>query len=152
MPNQTTSNPKREKQPPSKTSAPKRHLPHANRPLGEPNPQVIDQMLNPHKEMKGKGKRQRELDGPLCDEGPGREARGKFRAAQVQAQQRGDEVAGKVDVGGAGEGAAGDAGPCRRAEPRLRGLVDGEVGGDGPVEALGGEDLVGLVGGEGCGC
>ncbi|RDA87110.1 hypothetical protein CP532_0202 [Ophiocordyceps camponoti-leonardi (nom. inval.)] len=62
----------------------------------------------------------------------------------MQAQERGDEVGCEVDVGGAGEGAACDSGPGRGAEPGLFDLVDSEMGGDGAVESLAGEDLMAL--------
>ena len=61
------------------------------------------------------------------------------------------EVAGEVEVGAAGEKAAGDARPGGSGEPGLRELVDAEMGGDGTVEALVDEDLVALVFGDlGC--
>ncbi len=59
----------------------------------------------------------------------------------MPSQQRGDEVRGAEDVEASGEGAAGDAveGGC---VPGHLGLVDCQVGGDGAVQALGGEDGV----------
>lgn len=57
-------------------------------------------------------------------------------------QQRANEVSEAEDVEGAGDGAAGDAVEAGEVPGDL-GLVDGEVRGDGAVEALGGEDGVG---------
>lgn len=68
----------------------------------------------------------------------GREA----RALNVPAQQWGHQVRRKVGVRSARQGAPRDARPGRVAEPGLVELVDAEVGGDRPVEALLGEDLL----------
>lgn len=62
------------------------------------------------------------------------------------------EVAHGEEVQGAGEGDAGDA-VERRGDPCDLGLVDGEVGGYGAVEALADEDFQAVVVGElGCFC
>lgn len=63
----------------------------------------------------------------------------------MPSQQRGGQVGGTEDVEAAGEDAAGDAveGGC---VPGDLGLVDRQVRGDGTVEALGGEDGVGVGG------
>lgn len=58
-------------------------------------------------------------------------------------KQRAREVRGAEDVEAAAKDGAGDA--VKAAEvPGYLGLVDGEVRGDGAVEALVGEDLVGF--------
>lgn len=58
-------------------------------------------------------------------------------------KQRGREVRGAEDVEAAAKGGAGDA--VKGAEvPGDLGLVDGQMRGDGAVEALVGEDLVGF--------
>ena len=57
----------------------------------------------------------------------------------MPSEQRRREVGGAENVEAPAENGAGDA--VEDAEvPGALGLVDGEVGGDGPVEALGGED------------
>ena len=67
-------------------------------------------------------------------------------------QQRGDKVGGAKEVEGAGEREAGDAVQAGGVPSYLR-TVDGEVRGDGPVAALGGEDGVRFVlGDRACGC
>lgn len=63
----------------------------------------------------------------------------------MPAQQGGHEVGGAEEVEPARERAAGDA-VQRRGVPGHLGLVDGEVRGDGAVQALGGEDGVGVRG------
>jgi hypothetical protein len=96
-------------------------------------------------EVENEGEAEEELDASVDDPGHGSERGRKARALEVPAQKRGGEVAGEVKVGAAGEEAAGDTGPCGGAEPRLRELVNAEMGGDGAVEALVDEDLVALI-------
>lgn len=94
-------------------------------------------------------KRKRPGDGELDHAlGHGAEAAEPLRhrgRLEVPAQQRGDEVCGAEEVEAAGEGAAGDAVRDGGVPGHLR-LVDGQVRGDGPVQALRGEDGV-CVGG-----
>lgn len=61
----------------------------------------------------------------------------------MDAKDGGDEVGEAEEVEGAGEEGTGDAVEGRE-DPGNLGLVDCEVGGHGAVEALAGEDLVGL--------
>lgn len=66
----------------------------------------------------------------------------------MEAQKRGGEVGGEVDVGGTGQSAAGDTSPSRGTEPGLFHLVDAQVRRDGAVETLLDEDLLALLRGE----
>ena len=123
---------------------PEGNLPPHNLGLGEADAEVVDEVLDAVDEVEDEGEPQRELDGALGEEGPGPEGGGEAGAADVPPEQGRGEVEREVDVGCPREGAAGDAGPGRGAEPRLLELVDAEVGGDGAAEALGGEDGVAL--------
>lgn len=91
--------------------------------------------------MKRKKEAHARLGQNLQDHRPGREAGCEDGGFDVPAQGRGDQVEGTVDVEAAGEDAAGDA-VEGGAVPGDLGLVDGEMGGYGAVEALVGEDVV----------
>lgn len=69
----------------------------------------------------------------------------------MPAQQGGGQVCGAEDVEPAREDGSRDAVEDRGDPGHLR-FVDGEVRGDGAVEALGGEDGVGVAGFGGLGC
>jgi hypothetical protein len=97
-------------------------------------------------EVVGEGVAEGKLDARLDGEGQVGEEGGDAGALEVPAEQRGDEVGGEESVRGTREGAAGDAGPGRVAEPDLVDLVDAQVGRDGAVEALLDEDLMALGG------
>lgn len=105
-------------------------------------------MLDAVDEVEGEWESQGELDAALDDERQSSEAGSQSSALDVEAQKRRGEVGGEVDVGGAGERAAGDTSPSGGAEPGLFHLVDAQVGRDGAVEALLDEDLLALFGGE----
>lgn len=124
---------------------PQSSLSPLNLALGESNTQVVDQVLDAVDKVEGKGESKSELDGALDDEGQGSEAGSQRGALDVEAQERGGEICGEVDVGGAGEHAAGDTGPGGGAEPGLLHLVDAQVGGDGAVQALVDEDLLAFL-------
>lgn len=116
--------------------------------LGEALEQVVAQMAHAVDEVKDKGEAEAELDEALGGKGQGGEAGDEALRLDVEAGEGGDEVGEEVGVGGAGEGTAGDTGPGRGGEPRLRALVDAKMGGDGALAALGGEDVGALVGGQ----
>jgi len=70
----------------------------------------------------------------------------------MPAEEGCDEVGGAEDVEGSGQSDAGEAVEAGK-NPRYLGLVNAEMGGDGAVAALGGEDAISLVAGDcGCGC
>ncbi len=107
-------------------------------------------MPQPIETMICKRERQPRLNKHLRNNRPACERGGKGRTLEMPAEERGDEVEGAVGVDDGGEGCAGDA-VEGGAVPGYLGLVDGEMGGDGTVEALVGEDF--LAGGLGyCGC
>ncbi len=103
-------------------------------------------------EVVGEGEAETELDTAVDDGGHVGKGLSQAGALDVPAQEGGDEVGGEVSVGDAGQGAAGDTGPGRVAEPGLVQLVDAQMGGDGAVETLLGKDLVTLLGGTLDGC
>lgn len=105
-------------------------------------------MLDAVDEVEGERESQGELDGALDDERQSSEAGSQGSALDVEAQERRGEVGGEVDVGGAGERAAGDTSPSGGAEPGLFHLVDAQVRRDGAIETLLDEDLLALFGGE----
>lgn len=106
-------------------------------------------MAQPVDEVVRKREGEGELDGAREDRRR-RHGGGDAGALEVPPEQRRGEVAGEVDVGGAGEGAAGDARPRRVGEPRLLHLVDAQVRRHGPVKALVDEDLVAVFVGDLC--
>jgi hypothetical protein len=105
-------------------------------------------MLDAVDEVEGEGEGQGELDSALDDKRQSSEARSQSSALDVEAEKRRGEVGGEVDVGGAGQSAAGDTSPGRGAEPGLFHLVDAQVRRDGSLETLLDEDLLALFGGE----
>lgn len=102
-------------------------------------------MLHAVDEVEDEREAEEELDATVDDPWHGGERGRKASALEVPAEKRGREVAGEVEVGAAGEEAAGDTSPCGGGEPRLAELVDAEMGGDGADEALVDEDLVALI-------
>lgn len=99
--------------------------------------------------------RERHRDGELGrgleHQRPGREGGRQHAALEVPAQRRRDQVQAAEEVEGAREGDARHA-VERRPVPGYLRLVDAQVGGDGAVEALFGEDFGrGFVVGEGLG-
>lgn len=105
-------------------------------------------MANAVDEVESEREAEEELDAALDDKGESSKRRDEAGALNVEAGERRDEVRGKVEVGDAGHGAAGDSGPGGGAEPGLLHLVDAQMGGDGAVLALVDEDLLALVVGE----
>lgn len=98
-------------------------------------------MPQPVQAMEGKWKREEGFRSNLQNQRPSSERGCNGSALHVQADVGRDEVEGAEDVEGAAEGAAGDAVQAGEV-PCYLGVVNGEVGGDGAVEALAGEDLV----------
>lgn len=101
--------------------------------------------------MKGKGKGDRHLGGQLRSERPAGEACRQGGSVEMPAEQGRDEVGGAEDVEAAGEDGAGNAVQPGQEPGYLR-TVDLQVGGDGAVEALRGEDRVRVGGAGGLGC
>ncbi|KAF4120660.1 transcription initiation factor TFIID subunit 6 [Geosmithia morbida] len=112
--------------------------------FGEALSDVEDEVAHAVDEVVGEGEGEGELDAAGDDDGEGAESGGHAGALEVPSQQRGDEVGGEVGVGGARQGAPGDARPGRVAQPGLVELVDAQVGRDRAVEALPSQDLVAL--------
>lgn len=102
-------------------------------------------MLDAVDEVEHEREAQQELDTAVDNPGHSSERGRKARALEVPAEEWRGEVSGEVEVGAAGEEAAGDTGPGGGAEPGLGELVDAEMGRDGAVEALVDEDLVALI-------
>lgn len=119
--------------------------------LGEALEHVVAQMAHAVDEVEDEGEAEAELDEALEGKGEGGEAGDEALRLNVEAGEGGDQVGEEVGVRGAGQGAAGDARPGRGGEPRLRALVDAEMGRDGAQEALLGEDVLALGGCEGGG-
>lgn len=80
------------------------------------------------------------LKADLGDDGKSSEGSGHGGGLEVPAQHGSGEVCGRVEVQAAGEDDAGDT-VGATADPGDLGAVDGEMGGDGAVLALLGEDL-----------
>ncbi len=99
------------------------------------------QMPQPVQAMEGEREREERFRSNLQDQWPSSKRGRNGRALHVQTDVWCDEVEGAEDVEGAAEGAAGDAVEAGEVPGDL-GIVDGEMGGDGAVEALAGEDLV----------
>lgn len=99
-------------------------------------------------EVEDKGEAEAELDEALGDKGEGGEAGNEGLRLEVEAGEGRGEVGDEVGVGGAGQRAASDTGPGRGGEPRLRALVDAEMGGDRSEKALLGEDVLAVGGRE----
>lgn len=134
------------------TRCPQKPLTCHNRCLLETDTSVVDKVLDAIDEVENEREAEEELHTSVDDPWHGSECGRKARALEVPSQKRGGEVAGEVEVGAAGEEAAGDTGPCGGAEPRLGELVDAEMGGDGTVETLVDENLVAFVLGDLCRC
>ena len=75
---------------------------------------------------------------------PRSEASREHRGFQVQAERGREQVADAVEVESAGEGDAGDA-IQRGGDPGDLPFVDGEMGRDGPAQALLDEDFFGGI-------
>lgn len=101
--------------------------------------------------MEDKREAEVKLNEALDGKGEGGEAGGNALHVDLEAGKGSDEVSEEVGVGGARERAAGDTGPGRGAEPALGALVDAEMGGDGALKALLGQDAV-AFGGRQAGC
>ena len=112
--------------------------------LGESLEQVVAQMTHAVDEVEDKGEAKADLDKALDSKGQGSEAGDQALRLDVEAGEGRNQVGEEVGVGGAGERAAGDTGPGRGGEPGLRALVDAEMGGDGTLQALLGEDVLAL--------
>lgn len=100
-------------------------------------------MPYPVPEMIRKRPRDAKLHRPLRDGAKAAEPLRHGARLEVPSQQRGDQVCRGEDVDAAREHTAGDAvegGPV----PGYLGFVDGQVGRNGAVQALGGEDGVGV--------
>ena len=109
-------------------------------------------MSEPIERVIGKGHGKESLEPDLGKIRPAGEGGGEARGLEVPAQQRSDEVGGAEEVEGAGERDAGKAVQAGH-DPGNLWFVDGEVRGDGPVAALGGEDgMFFALGDGGCGC
>lgn len=108
-------------------------------------PQPVERVVS---ERQGDGHLGQDLKG----ERPGGEGSGDDAALEVPADGGRDEVEGAEGVESTGQSDARHA-VERGAVPRDLRLVDAEVGGDGAVQALLGEDLLGGFGvGDGLGC
>ena len=120
-----------------------------NLPIRQTRARIPQKMPQPIKTMVRERKRQPGLDENLRQNRPGCERRREGRALEMPAEEGGDEVEGAVGVDHGGQGCARDA-IEGAAVPGYLGAIDREMGGDGAVEALGGEDF--LAGGLGhCG-
>lgn len=104
-------------------------------------------MPRPIEQMESKRPSDQELEPGLGGEGESGGGGGERRGLDVPAGQGGRQVGYGEEVEGAGEAAAGDSGPDGGGEPGLLVVVGGEVGGDGAVEALGGEEGLRFRGG-----
>lgn len=104
-------------------------------------------MPEPVQAVECKRPRHERLEADLEENGESREAGRQTRAFEVPAEEGSGEVRGAEDVDGAGHGGARDSVQHGRVPCDL-GPVDAEMGGYGPVGALGGED----VGACGLGC
>ena len=109
---------------------------------------VEDEVAHAVDGVEGEGPGEEELDAALGSEGQGAHGRGERGALEVPAEEGRGEVRRAEDVDGAAEAGAREALPDGAAEPGLGLVVDLEMGGDGAVEALLGEDGIGVVGGE----
>lgn len=103
--------------------------------------------------VESEGERKQSLGRELESHRPGGESGGEGGALEVPAECGRGEVGQTEEVESTGQGDSGDS--VERGEvPGYLGLVDSQVGGDGAVEALFGEDLVGgfaFAHGLGCG-
>jgi hypothetical protein len=107
-------------------------------------PQAVERVVSERQ-------RDRNLRQNLKSQRPRGEAGSEHGALEVPADSRRDQVQDAENVEAAGEGDAGDAVERATVPGDLR-LVDAEMGRDGAVQALFGEDRVrGLGGGHGCG-
>lgn len=102
--------------------------------------------------MVGKGPGESKLETALDSEGESTESGGDRGGLEVPAKERGGQVGGAEGVEAAREGGAGKALPDGAAEPGLLLVVDVEVGGYGPLEALLGQESIGVILGEFLGC
>lgn len=100
----------------------------------------IDEVIRERETQKAK------LDSRLDDKGQRPKSRRYRGRVERQAKERGDGIGTEGEVRCASKSDAGDSGPGRGAEPDLADLVDAEVRGDGPVEALFDEYVVAFFG------
>ncbi len=108
-------------------------------------------MPDPIEAVKRKREGHQHLQRQLDDQGPRRKRRRHGRGVKVPAEERRDEVGGAEEVEAAAQHGAGDAVQGREGPAHL-GPVDAQVGRHGAMEALGGEDGVGVGFGGGLGC
>lgn len=134
----------------------RRHTHTHNRPPGHNDllvakrgARVPHQMPQAVEAVEGKGQREESFGSNLQHIRPGRERRRQRRRLEVPAEHRRREVGDAEEVEGTGEGDAGNA-IKPREDPRYLRLVNREMGGNGPVEALGREDGVCFVVGDCC--
>lgn len=114
----------------------------------EPNTHVKHQMPDTIKRVEGERPGGQELGGALDGDRQRAERRRQRRALEVPAHQRGRQVSRREDVQRAAEAGAREALPDGTAEEGLLLVVDLEVRGHGAVEALLGQEGVGVGGGE----
>lgn len=96
----------------------------------------------------GEGPGDEELETSLGESGPGGDGGGHAGGLEVPAGQRGDEVGGAKDVQAASQEGSRDTLPDGAAQPRLSVVVNLEVRRHGPLEALLGQEAVGIAVGE----
>lgn len=92
--------------------------------------------------VEGEGPGEEELEGALDGQGQGAEGGGHRGRLDLPAQQGRGQVRRRENVQAAAEDAAGNTVPDGATEPRLRRVVDLQMGGDGALAALGGQDRV----------
>lgn len=108
---------------------------------------IPDQMSNSIERVIREREREERLGREFRRYRPRTERGGYAGGLKVPSEERSGEVCGAEDVEATGEDAAGDT-VEDGAEPGYLGLVDAEVGGDGTVTTLGGEEVVGFLGGD----
>lgn len=111
---------------------------------------VPDQMAQAVEAVQGEGHGEESLKTDFQGDGQGAERGGHAGGFQVPAEQRGDEVGSAEDVDRARQRAAGDTIQCGQV-PRYLRSVDSQVWRDRAVEALGCEDVVACLLGDGVG-
>lgn len=130
------------------TGGPDKHVGLLDGGLGEALAQVIHEVLDAVDAVVHEWESEAELDAALEKKRHAGKGSDDAGTLEVKTDDRGDKVGGHVGVQNTGEGATGDTGPGRGAEPTLLELVDAQMGGNGTVESLLGEDLATLLGGE----
>lgn len=110
---------------------------------------VVDEVLDSVDAVEDKGPGEDDLDAALYGKGQGGEGGGDAGGLEVPAGEGRDEVADRVGVEGAREEHAREALPDGGAEEGLVLVVDLEVGGDGTLQALLGQDGLAVGRGQG---